>query len=66
MGRECSKREARVPELVAKIAPDVRERILKLYREGRRIEAYPEYERASGEDLATARTVVETLAGEPR
>lgn len=64
--QERSKREARVPELIAKIAPDVRERIRKLYRDGRRIEAYREYERASGEDLTTARAVVEKLAGEPR
>lgn len=64
--QERVKQEARVRELAAKIAPDLRERVLRLYNDGRRIDAYREYERVSGEDLTTAVAVVDLLAGKPR
>jgi hypothetical protein len=35
-------------------------------REGRRVEAFKHYASVSGEDLATAKDVVELLAGHPR
>jgi hypothetical protein len=60
------KRAERVRALVTSTSPELREAVLKLYREGRRIDAYRHYERASGEDLATARDVVDLLAAPPR
>jgi hypothetical protein len=61
-----SQRAERVRALVTSTSPGLREAVLKLYREGHRIDAYKHYERVSGEDLATARDVVELLAGAAR
>ena len=57
-----AKRAERVRALVTATSPELREAVLKLYREWRRLDAYKHYERASGEDLATAKDVVELLA----
>lgn len=57
-----AKRAERVRALVTATSLELREAVLKLYREGRRLDAYKHYERASGEDLATAKDVVELLA----
>lgn len=64
--QERAKREERVRALAAQVAPDVRASVVKLYKDGRRIEAIREYARLSGEELAIAKAVVELLAGEPR
>ena len=64
--QERAKQEARARELAGNIAPDLRERVLRLYRDGRRIEAYREYERVSGEDLTTSVAVVDLLVATPR
>ena len=61
--REARAKEAeRVKALAARTSPDLRDAVLALYRAGRRIDAYQAYVRASGEDLATAKAVVELLA----
>jgi hypothetical protein len=56
------KQEQRVQELVAGTAPELKAAVLRLFKEGRRIEAYKHYASVSGEDLAVAREVVERLA----
>ena len=56
------KRAERVRALVTSTSPELRDAVLKLYRQGRRIDAYRHYERVSGEDLATAKDVVDQLA----
>ncbi len=56
-------REAeRVKVLAAGTSPQLRETVVGLYRAGRTVEAYQTYARESGEELATARAVVELLA----
>ena len=40
--------------------------MVRLYEEGQRVEAFRHYARVSGEELVTAKAVVELLAGEPR
>ena len=62
----AGERAERVRVLVDSTSPELREAVLKLHGEGRRIEAYRHYERVSGEDLATARDVVEMLAARSR
>jgi hypothetical protein len=61
--RQDRAREAeRIKALAARTPVDVRERVLKLYRSGRGLDAYQAYAQTSGEDLATAKAVVELLA----
>jgi hypothetical protein len=57
-----AKEVERIKALAARAAPDLRDAVLALYRAGRSREAYQAYVRASGEDLATAKAVVELLA----
>jgi hypothetical protein len=52
----------RVKALAARTSPPLRDTVLALHRSGQRVEAYQTYARESGEDLATARAVVELLA----
>jgi len=52
----------RVKALAARTSPQLRDTVLALHRSGHRVEAYQTYARESGEDLATARAVVELLA----
>lgn len=54
----------KVQALVASIAPEVKQTVVKLLKEGRRVDAIKHYAEASGEDLATAKDVVELLAGQ--
>jgi hypothetical protein len=39
----------------------IRETVVRLYKEGRRVDAFNHYARAAGEDLSTAKAVVERL-----
>lgn len=57
----------RVRSLVAGLADPLRAEVIALAREGRRIDAIKKYREASGEDLSTAKSVVDLLVpGEPR
>jgi hypothetical protein len=60
--QERAKEAERIKALAAGTPVEVRERVLKLYRSGRGLDAYQAYAQTSGEDLATARAVVELLA----
>lgn len=57
-----AKQEQRVQELVAGTAPELKAAVLRLFKEGRRLEAYKHYASVSGEELALAREVVDRLA----
>jgi hypothetical protein len=59
-----AKQEERVRALVAGTAPELSVAVVKLFRDGRRVEAFKHYASASGEDLATAKAVVEQLAAQ--
>jgi hypothetical protein len=61
--QERAKEAERIRTLAARAPADVRETVVKLYTSGRSADAYQAYARASGEDLATAKAVVELLAG---
>jgi hypothetical protein len=61
-----AKRLERVQALVASAAPELRETVVRLYQDGRRIDAIKHYAGATGEDLTTAKDVVERLAARPR
>jgi hypothetical protein len=52
----------RVKALAARTSPALRDAVIALHKSGRSVEAYQTYARESGEDLATARAVVELLA----
>lgn len=69
-GRAARQAEAgraeRVKALVANIPPPLKETVVRLFKEGRRIDAYKHYVSATGEDLATAKDVVELLAASTR
>jgi len=61
--RQARAREAeRVKALAASTSPQLRETVVGLYKAGRSVEAYQTYARESGQELATARAVVELLA----
>lgn len=60
--QERNRRAARVSKLVAGIAPDLKQAIVHLHREGRRVEAIKHYAKVSGEELGVAKDVVEQLA----
>jgi len=64
--QERGRRAAKVAELVATIAPDLKQTVVNLYRDGRRVEAIKYYAKASGEELVIAKDVVEQLAEQPR
>ena len=59
---EAAERAERAKALAASIAPALRDRVVALYKNGRRIDAYQMYARESGQELAIAREVVELLA----
>lgn len=61
---EAARRAERAKALAASTTPVLRERVLGLYRSGSRIDAYQTYARESGQDLTTAREVVDLLAGD--
>jgi hypothetical protein len=52
----------RAKALAAGTSPELRDTVVGLFRAGRRLDAFETYARASGEDLATAKVVVEMLA----
>jgi hypothetical protein len=61
--RQARAKEAeRIRALAARTAPELRDAVVALYRAGRSGDAYQAYVRASGEDLTTAKAVVELLA----
>jgi ribosomal protein L7/L12 len=57
-----TEQEAKVRQLVRTMAPKTRAEIAILLKEGRRIEAIKSYRAASGEDLSTAKAVVDSIA----
>jgi hypothetical protein len=59
---ERAKEAERIKALAARTSPELRTSVVKLYRAGRRVDAFQAYIQASGEDLATAKAVVELLA----
>lgn len=59
---EAAKRTERAKALAVSIAPALRDRVVALYKDGHRIDAYSTYARESGEELAVAREVVDLLA----
>jgi hypothetical protein len=61
-----AKHVKKVQALAARAPAPLRETVVKLFNEGRRIEAFKHYASATGEDLATAKAVVEVLAGHAR
>jgi hypothetical protein len=61
-----AKRMERVQALVASASPELRETVSRMYQDGRRIDAIKHYAGATGEDLTTAKDVVERLAARPR
>lgn len=63
---ERAKHAERVRTLAASTSPELRETVIRLFKEGRRIEAFKHYAGVSGEELATAKAVVELLAGHTR
>ncbi|MGE5180171.1 MAG: hypothetical protein ACM3PF_13870 [Bacteroidota bacterium] len=56
----------RAQDLAAHMAPALRDSVLLLFRQGRRIDAYQKYATESGQDLATAKEVVDILADRAR
>lgn len=63
---ERAKRAERVKALVANISPPLKKIVVGLFKEGRRIDAYKHYVNATGEDLTTAKDVVDLLAAQTR
>jgi hypothetical protein len=55
------KQEQRVQSLAANMPQALRANVTRLVAEGRKIDAIKEYQRASGEDLSTAKSVVELI-----
>ena len=56
-----AKQEQRVRSLAASMPQPLRATVTHLVAEGRKIDAIKEYQRASGEDLSTAKSVVELI-----
>jgi len=65
-GQAKAERAKRAQMLVAEIAPQLKEEVLGLLKQGRRIDAIKQYQSASGEDLTTAVEVVELLTSRAR
>jgi hypothetical protein len=55
------KQEQRVQSLAANMPQSLRADVSRLVSEGRKIDAIKEYQKASGEDLSTAKSVVELI-----
>lgn len=64
--QERKRRAAKVAELVATIAPELKQTVVNFYRDGRRVEAIKHYAKVSGEELVIAKDVVEQLAEQAR
>jgi hypothetical protein len=60
------KRTERVQALLAKIPLQLKERVMELLKQGRRVDAIKHYQNGSGEDLTTAVDVVDMLASQGR
>ncbi|HET9681390.1 MAG TPA: hypothetical protein VFP19_05065 [Candidatus Limnocylindrales bacterium] len=61
--REQRSRDTRrAQDLAAHMAPALRDSVLLLFRQGRRIDAYQKYAAETGQDLAMAKEVVDILA----
>ena len=58
---EAAKEEQRLQSLAANVAEPLRAELIELMKKGRRVDAIRRYAVVSGEDLATARRVVELL-----
>lgn len=58
------KQDERVKSLAANMPPALRANISRLVAEGRKIDAIKEYQSATGEDLSTARSVVELVTSQ--
>ena len=56
----------KVQSLVAGMPPPLKQAVLDLAKQGRKIDAIRHYEREGGVDLATAKDVVELLISQPR
>jgi ribosomal protein L7/L12 len=54
----------RVEMLVANISPELRQTVVKLVKEGQKVGAIKHYAEVSGENLSTAKDVVERLAAQ--
>ncbi|MDP3768222.1 MAG: hypothetical protein Q8S13_09415, partial [Dehalococcoidia bacterium] len=61
-----AKHAEKVQALAASTPTPLREAVVRLFKEGRRVEAFKHYASVTGEDLATAKDVVELLAGHSR
>lgn len=59
-----TKRAEKTSELVAKIPAQLKERVMELLKQGRRIVAIKHYQTVSGEDLTTAVEVVHLLTSQ--
>ena len=60
--QQRAKHEDRVRALAASAPADLKDAVVKLIKEGRRVEAFKRYSEVTGEDLATSKDVVELLA----
>ena len=58
---QAAKEEQRLQSLAAQVAEPLRAELIELMKKGRRVDAIRRYAVVSGEDLATARRVVELL-----
>jgi ribosomal protein L7/L12 len=56
-----AKQEQRAQSLVAQLADPLRAEIVALAKQGQRIDAIKRYAAASGEDLSTAKQVIDLL-----
>ena len=65
-GQARLKEAERARMLAARVAPQLRDSILQLFRTGRRVEAYRKYAEAADVDLTTAKSVVDLLADRAR
>lgn len=61
-----AKQGERVKALVASASPSLKRTVINLLKEGRRVEAVAYYASETGEDITTAKGVVEQLAAQNR
>lgn len=59
-----AKQAEQVRALAAKTPAALRDTVVALFKDGRRVDAYRHYAKESGQDLATAKAVVELLAAQ--
>lgn len=64
--RRRGARGADLDDLATSIPPALRDRVVALYKDGHRIDAYQAYAKESGEEPALAREVVDLLVEGPR